>query len=86
MNTIHRRDTFYQIRRVDARTVLTSMARYQMPISYMSEVPAQYAEDVTTEGTYADQRRYDSKSLSSDRYHGVCGVSLGIIRVGEFVG
>jgi len=49
----------------------------------MSKVPAHYAEDITTAGTDTDRRRYDSKSLSTDRYH---GVSLDIIRVWKFVG
>jgi hypothetical protein len=35
----------------------------------MSEVPAEYLEGVTTASTYADQRRCNPESLSSDRYH-----------------
>jgi hypothetical protein len=34
----------------------------------MFEVAAEY-EHVMTVGTYADQRRYDFKSLSNDRHH-----------------
>ena len=83
LNAIRGSHTYYQTRRVDARAVLTGRACYQMPISYMSKVPAQYAGDVTTAGTCADQRRYGSKSLFSDRY---LGVWLETIRVGKFAG